>query len=54
MLRNYFKVMLRHMGRNKINSFINIIGLTTGVTFALVIGVYVWGEMQVNQQLKGR
>lgn len=52
MLRNYFKVMLRHMARHKINSFINIAGLTTGITFALVIGVYAWNEMQVNQQLK--
>jgi len=52
MISNYFKVMLRHMARHKINSFINIAGLTTGITFALVIGVYVWGEMQVNQQLK--
>ncbi|HZY81362.1 MAG TPA: ABC transporter permease [Cyclobacteriaceae bacterium] len=52
MIHNYFKVMLRHMARHKINSFINIAGLTTGITFALVIGVYVWGEMQVNQQLK--
>jgi putative ABC transport system permease protein len=52
MIRNYFKVMLRHMARHKINSLINIAGLTTGITFALAIGVYVWGEMQVNQQLK--
>lgn len=40
------------MARNKVNSFINIAGLTTGITFALVIGVYVWNEMQVNQQLR--
>jgi putative ABC transport system permease protein len=52
MLRNYFTVMLRHMSRHKINAFINIAGLTTGIMFALVIGVYVWGEMQVNKQLK--
>lgn len=52
MIRSYFKVMLRHMARHKINSIINITGLTTGITFALVIGVYVWGELQVNQQLK--
>ncbi len=30
----------------------NVLGLTTGITFALVIGVFVWSEMQVNQQLK--
>ena len=52
MFGNYFKVMLRHMARHKVNSFVNVLGLTTGITFALVIGVYVWNEMQVNQQLK--
>lgn len=52
MIGNYFKVMLRHLARHKVNSFVNVLGLTTGLTFALVIGVYVWGEMQVNQQLK--
>jgi putative ABC transport system permease protein len=52
MIINYFKVMWRHLVRHKANSLINITGLTTGITFALVIGVYVWGEMQVNKQLK--
>jgi len=52
MIGNYFKVMLRHLSRHKVNAFVNILGLTTGITFALVIGVYVWGELQVNQQLK--
>jgi putative ABC transport system permease protein len=52
MIGNYFKVMLRHLARHKVNAFVNILGLTTGITFALVIGVYVWGELQVNKQLK--
>jgi putative ABC transport system permease protein len=52
MFGNYFKVMLRHMARHKVNAFVNVLGLTTGITFALVIGVYVWNEMQVNQELK--
>src|SRR5215813_12469439 len=40
MFGNYFKVMWRHMARHKVNAFINVLGLTTGITFALVIGVY--------------
>src|ERR1044072_3284714 len=52
MIANYFKVLLRHMARHKVNAFVNVLGLTTGITFALVIGVFVWSEMQVNQQLK--
>ncbi|MGZ5133825.1 MAG: ABC transporter permease [Flavitalea sp.] len=30
---------------------LNIIGLSTGIVFALLIGAYVWNEMQVNEQL---
>ncbi len=52
MFGNYFKVMWRHMARHKMNAFVNVLGLTTGITFAMVIGVYVWSESQVNQQLK--
>ena len=52
MFGNYLKVMWRHMARHKMNAFVNVFGLTTGITFALVIGVYVWSEVQVNKQLK--
>src|ERR1044071_2744253 len=34
MFSNYFKVMLRHMARHKVNTFVNVLGLTTGITFA--------------------
>lgn len=51
MIGNYLKVMRRHLSRNKINTAIHILGLTTGITFALITGVYVWSELQVNRQL---
>jgi ABC-type antimicrobial peptide transport system permease subunit len=31
---------------------INIIGLFTGLTFSLLIAAYVWGELEVNRDLK--
>jgi putative ABC transport system permease protein len=31
---------------------INIIGLSTGIVFTLLIGAYVWSELQVNNNLK--
>ncbi|MES2328933.1 MAG: FtsX-like permease family protein [Bacteroidota bacterium] len=37
MLRNYFKAALRNITRNKAFSFINIIGLSIGISAALVI-----------------
>ena len=52
MLSNYFKVMIRNIAKQKFNSAINILGLTVGITFALLIGIFVWGELQVNKDLK--
>ena len=52
MYRSYFKIMLRNMVKQKFYSAITILGLTVGITFALLIGVFIWGEMQVNKDLK--
>jgi putative ABC transport system permease protein len=52
MVKNYFKVAWRNIVKHRFYSFVNMIGLFTGITFALLIGVYVWQELQVNQQLK--
>lgn len=52
MYRNYFKVMLRNMLKRKMNSAITVSGLTVGITFSLMIGVFVWQELQVNKQLQ--
>ncbi|MEQ1586201.1 MAG: ABC transporter permease [Cyclobacteriaceae bacterium] len=52
MFSSYFKVMIRNMGKQKFHSAITISGLTVGITFAMLIGVFVWGELQVNQDLK--
>src|SRR6267142_6838510 len=51
MLNNYLKVMIRSIMRRKVYSAINIFGLTVGIAFALLIGVFVWSELQVNQSL---
>ena len=42
MIRNYFKIATRHLLRNKTLSFINILGLSLGMTFALLIGMWVY------------
>ncbi len=52
MFRSYLKVMIRNMAKQKFHSAITISGLTVGITFAMLIGVFVWGELQVNQDLK--
>jgi putative ABC transport system permease protein len=52
MFKNYFKIALRNLTKNKFYSAINIVGLSVGIAFTLLIAVYVWGELQVNHQLK--
>jgi ABC-type antimicrobial peptide transport system permease subunit len=52
MLRNYLKIAWRNLKKHKLYALINMIGLGAGLGFALLIGAYVWTELQVNQQLK--
>jgi putative ABC transport system permease protein len=51
MLKNYIKIAWRNIWKQKIFSIINILGLSVGIAFTLLIGAYVWGELQVNHQL---
>jgi putative ABC transport system permease protein len=52
MLKNYFTIAWRSLWKNKVYSIINILGLSIGIAFSFLIGAYVWGELQVNGNLK--
>lgn len=52
MLENYLKIAVRSLLKRKFYSVINIAGLAVGMTFAGLIGSYVWGEFQVNRSLR--
>jgi putative ABC transport system permease protein len=52
MYKSYFKIMVRHLVKQRFYSTITILGLTVGITFALLIGIFIWGEIQVNTSLK--
>lgn len=52
MLQNYFKIGWRSLKKNKTYAFINIFGLAVGISFALLIGSYIWGEWTVNSDIK--
>jgi len=52
MLKSYIKIAWRSLYKNKVFSLINIFGLSVGIAFAMLIGAYVWTELQVNRQLK--
>ena len=49
MLKNYFKIALRNLQRNKVYSFINIAGLGIGLCCAILILLYVKDEVSFDQ-----
>ena len=48
MLRNYFKIAFRNLWRHRVFSFINIMGLSVGMTACLLIFLYVRFEMSYD------
>src|SRR5215470_5269680 len=52
MIKNYFKIAWRHILRRRFYSFVNIVGLAVGILFAMLIGAYVWNELQINNNLR--
>ena len=52
MLKNYIKIAWRNIVKNRFYSLVNIVGLSAGIAFTLLIGAYVWSELQVNKNLK--
>lgn len=52
MLANYYKTAVRNIARSKFHAVINIVGLSTGIAFSLLIAAYCWSEKQVNHQLR--
>ena len=52
MFKNYFKTAWRNLIRHKFFSVINVLCLAIGITFSLVIGIYVFNQYGVNKWLK--
>ena len=49
MIKNYFKIAWRNLMKNKTFSFINIFGLTVGLTSFLLIALYVFDELTFDR-----
>ncbi|OEK04518.1 ABC transporter permease [Roseivirga misakiensis] len=49
MLRNYFKTTLRSLKKNRLFSFINILGLSIGITASTLILQYAFNELNVDR-----
>lgn len=49
MLKNYFKIALRNLRKNKLYSAINIFGLMVGLAACLLIGIYISHELSYDR-----
>lgn len=52
MIKNYIKIAWRNITKRRFYSLLNIVGLSTGIVFTLLIGAYVWKELRVNKDLR--
>ena len=52
MLKNYFKIAWRNIIKSRSYAAVNIAGLAVGITFMLLMGSYVWNELEVNHSLR--
>src|SRR5689334_12136448 len=49
MIKNYFKIALRNLRKNKTFSFINIFGLAVGLACFMLIAVFVYSELSYDK-----
>ena len=52
MIQIYFKIAWRNLMKRKFYCLVSIFGLSVGITFTLLVGTYIWGELRVNSDLK--
>src|SRR5215212_728747 len=52
MIKNYFKIALRNLFKNKVSSFINIGGLAIGMAVAMLIALWIYDELSFNKYHK--
>jgi len=52
MLQNYFKIAWRNLSKRKFYTLITVVGLAVGMTFSFLMLGYVWGEINVNKDLR--
>lgn len=52
MFKNYLKTAFRNLRKNKVHSFINITGLSIGMTVAMLIGLWIWDEVRFDRNFK--
>ncbi len=53
MIRNYLKIALRNLLKQKTYSIINLVGLTIGITAFLLIAMYIQNELSFDNHIPG-
>lgn len=54
MLKNYFKIALRNLLKNKVYSFINISGLAIGMAATIMIGLWIADELSYDNHFENK
>ena len=49
MLKSFIKIAWRNLRKNKLYTFVNILGLTIGITSCILIGLYVTHELSYDR-----
>src|SRR5579862_7116908 len=49
MFKNYFRIAVRNLAQHKSFSFINIFGLAIGITGCILIGAFVFNELNYDK-----
>ncbi len=52
LIRNYYRTAVRHIVRSRLHAMLNVIGLSIGIAFFLLVAAFGWGEWQVNRSLR--
>src|SRR4030095_15876608 len=52
MFTNYIKIAWRNLAKNKVFSFINIFGLSVGLTCCILISLYIYHEISYDKYHK--
>lgn len=49
MFKSYLKIAWRNFAKNRVSSFINILGLAVGMAVAMLNGLWIWDEFSFNK-----
>src|SRR5215470_5809156 len=52
MFKNFFKTAWRNLGKSKMHSFINIVGLSMGMAVAMLIGLWMYDELSFDKNFQ--